>query len=315
MASVEDFIEAGLYDPDADAEPGRLDLLRWLETFGFGIDDLVSALERNALGSVAGDRRLVSGERLSRAAATDLASMSSDELDERISAFGLLPVNGSPPGEVGLTAAEVAAIAEFHLLGAMFTTEEATGLLRVIGASVSRIAEAAVSLFLADVESESIAAGESEYELAKKVYAGVGLLDGFAQRLDPILRRHVLQAIERTRRTSINEYDRFQYRYAVGFVDLVGFTTISAEMAPRELAVFLREFEARAYDVALHVRAGRATHGERLHRPGGRALPRELTATVATSAAQPNVATALPDLQVCDTLHVRRGGWGSTEGG
>ena len=107
-----------------------------------------------------------------------------------------------------------------------------------------------MSLFLADVEGPHIEAGSSELELAEKVLEANGRLDGFAAHLDPLLRRHVLQAIERTRVTTIDDTERFKYRYAVGFVDLVGFTALSSDMPARELARFLREFEAQAHDVA-----------------------------------------------------------------
>lgn len=102
---------------------------------------------------------------------------------------------------------------------------------------------------LADVESQMLMDGSSQLELAQAVEEGAGLIDGFAERLDPLLRRHVLQSIERSRRTIINPTERFVYRYAVGFVDLVGFTAISGDMGARELSVFLREFEGHTHDV------------------------------------------------------------------
>ncbi len=67
-------------------------------------------------------------------------------------------------------------------------------------------------------------------------------------RLDAVMRRQVLQAIERTRRATIGLDERFVYRYAIGFVDLVGFTSLSGDLPPPELARFLRDFEHRAFD-------------------------------------------------------------------
>ncbi len=164
-------------------------------------------------------------------------------------AFGLAPIGGSPPGEVGLTADEVDAIAGFDAIGEMFSEPEMLAFVRVIGSSLARMGEAAVSLFLADVEGPHVLAGESELELARKVVDANSRLDGFAAGLDPFVRRHVLQAIERTRLTTIDDTERFRYRYAIGFVDLVGFTAMSAQMEPRELARFLRDFEAQAHEV------------------------------------------------------------------
>ncbi len=247
--SIETFIAAGLYDPEIHAGAGRLELLRWLGAHGFTIADMLEGVRTDSLGSLVSDRRVVPGDRLTFAEALDGSGIEAERFDEAVTAFGFVPISGSPEGEVGITRAEVATMANFDVLGSMFTPAEAMSFIRVVGASIGRIADASVSLFLSDVESQSIESGESEFELAKKVEAGVGLLDGMAASFDPVLRRHVLQAIERTRRTAISSTERFQYRYAVGFVDLVGFTAISAAMEPRELAAFLRDFEGRAYDV------------------------------------------------------------------
>jgi class 3 adenylate cyclase len=255
MASTEEFVAAGLYDPETQAECGRLEMLEWFDGMGFSIDEMVAAEATGALGAMAGDRRLVPGERLSRAAAIELAGIDSDAFDINVRAFGFSAIQGAPDGEIGITAEEARSVALFQSLGGMFSEDEAISFLRVLGSAMSRIADAAVSLFLVDVESRLIVDGSTELELARTVDEAVGLIDGFAARLDPILRRHMLQAIERTRRSTIDETERFQYRYAIGFVDLVGFTAITAEMSARDLSQFLREFEGRAYDVVSRVGA------------------------------------------------------------
>lgn len=248
MASPEDFQAAGLYDPVADAKTGRLDLLRWLDDQGFTIDEMVVGLETGALGALAGDRRLVGGPRLSNADAERLAGLTAGQLAGFAAAFGFSSPDPSSPDELGLNESEALALALFSSVAGMFSEAEALGFVRVVGSSIGRIAEAAVSLFLADVEGPSLAAAGSEVDLAKNVLGAVELLDDFIPMLDPVLRRHVLQAVERSRLAIIDERERLQYRYAVGFVDLVGFTPLSQDMSPSELGVFIREFEARAHD-------------------------------------------------------------------
>lgn len=249
MHSTQDFIDAGLFDPVDDDGTGRLELLHWLVDRGFSLDEMVAALAADSLGSIAGDRRLVSGDRLTRREAVQVAEVDADDFDRWATAFGFVPVVGSPDGEIGFTAEEARSIGLVGAMSSMFSAEEATSYLRVVGGSLSRIADAAVSLFLSDVESPMLLDGSSELDLAINVHEAVGLLDGFAEQLDPILRRQVLQAIERSRRTTIERHERFKYRYAVGFVDLVGFTGISADMDAQALSRFLRDFEGRAYDV------------------------------------------------------------------
>lgn len=249
MPTTEDYIAAGLYDPLLHATNGRLDLLNWLAERGFTIDEMVAGLASDSLGAMAGDRRLVPGERLTRAAALEISGLDAHVFDGVASSFGFVAIKEAPDGELGFTNDEVETFVVFGALFSIFSDAEALGLLRVIGSSIGRLADASVSMFLSDIESDLLVDGSSELELAQQVTDAIGLFDGIAARLDPILRRHVFQAIERSRRATISYTERFQYRYAVGFVDLVGFTQISNGMEPRALAAFIREFEGRAFDV------------------------------------------------------------------
>ncbi|MEL6981779.1 MAG: adenylate/guanylate cyclase domain-containing protein [Actinomycetota bacterium] len=248
MASTEDYVTAGLYDPAVDADTGRLDLLHWLEGLGFTIDEMVEAHGWAGLGALAGDRRLVPGERLTDDEAMAISGLDRATFEAVTTAFGFSPWATGEPEQLGLTEPEATMLATFDQMSTMFTDEEALAFFRVIGSSLARMAEAGVSIFLTDIESPHLAAQGSELVLAKKVLDANSLIDGMMAELDPALRRHVLHAIERTRLSSINEFERLQYRYAVGFVDLVGFTPLSQSMSARELSTFLREFEGRATD-------------------------------------------------------------------
>ncbi|MEO1065036.1 MAG: adenylate/guanylate cyclase domain-containing protein [Actinomycetota bacterium] len=251
----DDFRRAGLYDPEVDAGTGRLELLRWLDEGGFDLPTMVEAMACDRLGALMGDRRLVPGPLLTRAEALAATGLSPARFDELVTAFGLEPIDWSPPGEIGFSEAEVVALPVFDQLSSMFTASEALSLVRVIGSAINRIAEAAVSLFLNDIESPALLHGESELVLGRQVYEAIGLLDGLTEQLDPILRRHVLQATERTRRTTTGDSERFVYRFAIGFVDLVGFTSLSSGMPAPELGAFLRDFEGRAHELASRDRA------------------------------------------------------------
>ena len=251
--SVDELRAAGVYDPASEDAAERLELIRWLEQLGFGLDEMRAAAAYDGLSRIAGDHRIVPGERMTRAEAIRRSGLDPGEFDRFSTAFGFVPIVGAPDAEIGYTAEEVAALTGASHFAAMFTPAEALSMVRVIGSSLARMAEAAVSLFLVDVEDPHLSAGEGDLALARKVYEAVGLLDGLLTRLDPILRRHVMQAIERSRQASVG-VERRQHRYAVGFVDLVGFTELSAAMATSELMDFIRDFEARTYDIVL--RAG-----------------------------------------------------------
>ena len=250
MATREEFITAGLFDP-VSSPPGRLELLDWLDAQGFTVDEMKDADTALRLSGLSGDRRLAGSDRISRERAIELSQLSPDEFDSLATAFGFVEIEP----DSGLGDDEQWTVGEansFRVLGAvasMFSQPEALGFVRVIGSSISRIADASVSLFLNDVESPLVGAGGSELELAVKVRDGVGLLDELSSQLDPVLRRHVLQAIQRSRRAMVDPTQRLSYRYAVGFVDLVGFTEISGQYDARTLAEFILDFEGRAHDV------------------------------------------------------------------
>lgn len=266
MVSPEQFRQAGLFDPVSDEGTGRLELLQWLADRGVSVDDMKRAIEDGTLGALAGDRRLAQGERLSNEEAAAAVGISVERLISLATAFGVTPPeltwlghtdrSGEPSAvhELGLSLREAQAVAAFDEVSEMFSEDETFGFMRVIGSSIGRIADAAVALFLVDVEGPSLVRSPNELELARNVLAAVELLDHFAPVFDSMLRRHVAQAIDRSRSSIIDEWERLQYRYAVGFIDLVGFTPLSHDMSAAELGVFLRDFEARAHDVV--TRAG-----------------------------------------------------------
>ena len=53
---LDDWINAGLYDPNADDADQRIELLTWLDAGGIGLADMVAAELAGQLSAVAGDR-------------------------------------------------------------------------------------------------------------------------------------------------------------------------------------------------------------------------------------------------------------------
>ncbi len=247
MPTDDDFRRAGLWDPSVHG-PERPALLRWLVERGFDIDDMIEAASIGDLTSLASERRIAAGPFHDRAEAERRSHRAAGDLDAAITALGITPIRGET--EVKLSDDEITGLSSVLRLTDTFSREEALAVVRVIGTGLARIAEASVTLFLQDIESPLHQRGGDELELAKQSFAAAGLLDdGLMEGLDPILRRHVIQAAERARATTIDFVERFQHRYAVGFVDLVGFTTVSAAMSPQELARFIRRFEGRTHDI------------------------------------------------------------------
>jgi len=130
-------------------------------------------------------------------------------------------------------------------------------LLRVIGLSIARIADAAVSTFVQDVEQHLDA---TDVDLIDWVRANAQIGEiahQIAPRLGTVFVHHLLEAIQRQRRSQDGVADRSMARLAVGFVDLVGFTSLSGHLSSHDLVGLVTHFETRAFDIV-------SSHGGRV---------------------------------------------------
>ncbi|MEO1057251.1 MAG: adenylate/guanylate cyclase domain-containing protein [Actinomycetota bacterium] len=242
MASVDEYRSAGLYDPGVHTDD-RLALLDWLEEQGFTIADMVAADDHDRLLSMAGDRRLLSGARRSRVEAIERSGLEPALFDEVVIALGFVPFDDH---EITFSDADIITVAGIGSLALLFSPEEALSLIRVYGSAFARLGEATNTLYLAEVEEEIADIDGSELEFARDTHDAVGLLDGFTSLLDPVLRRHIYQATERIRRATIDGSNLI-FQFAVGFVDLAGYTEYSGSLPPAELDQFIQQFERDAH--------------------------------------------------------------------
>jgi len=157
-------------------------------------------------------------------------------------------------GEADVELLDALSVAGAHRLGtgdeANMSQDAGENLLRVIGSSVSRIADAAVSTFVQDVETQLqgtqadvtawVRAEVQIGEVAHKVAPGLGTL----------FIHHLIDAIRRQRVTQEGVSERSMARIAVGFVDLVGFTPLSRNLSPQDLVKLVTHFEQSAFDIA-----------------------------------------------------------------
>jgi adenylate cyclase len=123
-------------------------------------------------------------------------------------------------------------------------------LLRVVAASIARIAEAAVSAFVQDVEVQLAELGYSTAERVRATAETAASAAAVGHGLGPLLTHHLRQAVRRQRAAQSSTTEREVARVAIGFVDLVGFTPLSRQLAPRALVDLVRRFERQAFDLA-----------------------------------------------------------------
>jgi adenylate cyclase len=122
-------------------------------------------------------------------------------------------------------------------------------LLRVVGASLARIAEAAISLFYVNVEGPMRKQGTAtERAIAEAGLRSIQAIDALQAMINGLLRAHMEVAIERFRRLDLGRSVDTAHM-TVGFVDLVGFTTLSGRLSASDLAGLIERFEERAFDV------------------------------------------------------------------
>ena len=127
----------------------------------------------------------------------------------------------------------------------LLTSDEGTQVIRVVGVAVSNIAEAAVAGHVQGIEarlSEPV-----DFVRTNIVMAELGLELG--RLLEPVFRHHLNQAALRQRST-MSATSRLVVVQAVGFVDLVGFTQMSATLEAHDLAQKIGEFEGRVHELA-----------------------------------------------------------------
>ena len=246
MIDRSEFEAAGLLGPDSD--PGRLEMLEWLDELGFTVDAMVAADGQKGLRSMASDRRLFGEPTLSREQASIISGVPEHRQRVISVALGFSASTGESEAGFGLTEAEARMVGLLSAASGTFSDEEGLGFIRVLGSAMGRVADAAIATFLTDVEGPHLEADGNELELAHKLFEAVGLVDELVTVFDPLLRRQMMQSIERSRLTAIDDVERLRHRYAVGFVDLVGFTPISHGMSSRDLSVFIRTFEGRAQE-------------------------------------------------------------------
>ena len=246
-----DYQAAGLYDPAAPNAAERLEMLEWLAARGITIDAMLRAGGAPELTRIATDLALKRGRRYTLEEVAKQTGLSVPRVAELSLAVGL-PV---APGQALFNTDNLEIFRFFVGGAALFGEAPLLRLLRSVGSSLSRMAEAAVSLFYATVEGPLRARGTTERELAEASLRSIEMIDPLQKLIHDLFRAHMEVAIDRFRHTELGQ-SVYTARMTVGFIDLVGFTALSTRLPAGELAKLIERFEVRAYDVVV-ARGGR----------------------------------------------------------
>lgn len=237
-----DFEALGVYDPGGPHPDRHLELLEYLVSLGATAEDLIEY--RDALPGLATVVASRGGNALTLSEAAQRSGLSREKFLQIIRAAGF-----AQPGPddrvvserfVDLAAGTVAA-------EAIFGAEAALQLLRVMGSAMARVADAAVSAFLVNVEPGVRDADPVGLGVARANAEAVALVPTATTMLETLLRQHIIGA----RRTIVGDADEGYetQQMCVGFVDLVGSTALAQRLSTRELGAVLTEFEHTAADL------------------------------------------------------------------
>lgn len=218
---------------------------------GAGEADM-AGLDDTGLVGLAGDLRLAAGLDMTLAELSERCATTSVEAQQVYRALGLdaTTLAGFGDGDVELLRLvlgdEVAIISEV-----------ADELLRVAGRSLRQLAEATVAAYVQDVENDPHRPERDLVGLAEMNAYASSLLVAFSRTLGTVFRHHMWVAVRNQRRGQQGVGTPALIRAGVGFVDLVGFTSMARAMPPDQLMALIEAFELQAFEVA-------AQHGGRV---------------------------------------------------
>jgi adenylate cyclase len=227
--------------PPIDDETAR-ELVAFLEEQGADPEQVAEAISDEALWALTTDVLLAEGEEITAEELAQQAGLTSDQMRRVLRAIGLSAAAYSTADLIG-----IAAGAEMFKL---FPDEEnVLRLLRVVGSSIRRIAEASVAAYISAVEKPLVDQGATVLEHAKLQAASIDAARRMADGLPHLFVRHLRDVVRRGRVPRLQTGDYSTARLAVGFVDLVGFTSLAEELTPSGLGQLLDDFEDRSFEI------------------------------------------------------------------
>ena len=225
----------------------RAALIEYLDTLGFTAEEMVEAEKQGRLFGLAGDALQRTGQPIyTRAEAARELGVSDEELIRAWHALGLSAPDTDRPV---FSQIDVDGLGSWVAMKAAVGDEPTMTLMRVIGASMARIAEAgstAIRLGMPDIQIE-----HSPDELTTaQTYRRVGeFIPRLGALIDAVWRHHTISA--RTYFEGVVRDTTASVVCGIGFADLTGFTALSQRLSAIELSALLVEFGAAVGDVVL----------------------------------------------------------------
>jgi adenylate cyclase len=219
-------------------------LLAHLAELGATEAQLSSYTDNHDLIGLAGDLQFAVGLGLTL---NDLARVTDCGIDELRSIYA----------QIGLRADDLAGFGDADVALVSLIINDTSGIveqlgpqiLRVIGTLLARLAEAMVAGYVQDIESPDEISADLVAAADQNASAAMLALT-VGEHLPSMFRHHMLTAVRRQRGEQAEVTEREYLRLAIGFVDLVGFTSLSRSLPPATLIATIEDFEHRAFESA-----------------------------------------------------------------
>jgi len=230
----------------------RAPLIEYLDDLGFSVAEMAQAEREGRLYALAGDALIRSGPSTfslrSAAAELDLPLADVEQI------WAVLGFATADPDEVMLNGLDVAAIATCAETRTILGDEAALGVLRVVGASVSRIAEAQLSATRLAVPDLWLDASRDELTTARAFREIAAFFPPTVEMVSAVYRRHMIEM--RKHIEAVLDGSSMSVVCGVGFADLSSFTSLTQTLTAADLSALLTDFSAAVTDV-VHVVGGR----------------------------------------------------------
>ncbi len=230
----------------------RAGLIEYLDSLGFTAEEMVEAERRGRLFGLAGDVLQWSGRPIySLRAAADELGASVEDLAHAWAVLGLTVADDDQPA---LSQADVDGLRAWVDMTSIVGDEAALGLLRVLGGTMARLAEAGSTVLRVAQPDIHIAHSGDELTTARTYRAVAEFIPRLAGLIDAVFRHQTISA--RTYFEGVARDASASVVCGIGFADLTGFTALTQRLTPTELSSLLAEFNTAVTDV-VHADGGR----------------------------------------------------------
>jgi class 3 adenylate cyclase len=230
----------------------RADLIKYLDELDFTVDEMVEAERRGRLFGLAGDVLQWAGPpTYTLQSAAEALGLAAEDVAQ---AWALLGLTAAGPDVPTLSQADVDALATWVAIKAVVGEEGASGLLRVLGATMARLAEAESAMIRAGMPDIQMDHTHDELATAQAYRTAAEFIPRLGALIDTVHRHHLISA--RTYFEGVVKDASASVTCGVGFADLSGFTALTQTLTPAQLSELLNEFGATVADV-VHADGGR----------------------------------------------------------